>query len=130
MTTSTSRLASASLFVIGFLVCTTSFADDIADELAGEWTLTIDTPRGTQHPTLVISQDGENYTGIYNSRRGPIAVDSITRDGSNFSFPLIISVPIGDIEVTYRGSISGEDMTGTVQNPRGEVPFTGKRTGN
>ena len=130
MIASTSKFAALVIFIAGLINFDAAFADDRLDKLAGEWTLTIDTPRGTQHPTLVISQDGENYTGIYNSRRGPIAVDSITRDGSNFSFPLIISVPIGEIEVTYRGSISGEDMTGTVQNPRGEVPFTGKRTGD
>jgi len=38
-------------------------------------------------------------------------------------------VPIGDIEVNYSGTIAGDDMTGQVQNPRGTVPFTGKRTG-
>lgn len=100
-----------------------------ADELAGEWTLSIDTPRGLQHPTLVVTRDGDNYTGIYNSMRGPIDVERIIRDGDNFAFPLVITVPIGDIEVNYRGTIAGDDMTGQVRNPRGTVPFTGKRTG-
>ena len=130
MIASTSKLAWFVTFIISLFVAGASYADDVADKLAGEWTLTIDTPRGTQHPTMVITQDGDNYSGVYNSRRGPIPIDSITREGSSFSFPLIISVPIGDIEVTYRGSIAGADMVGTVQNPRGEVPFTGKRTGD
>lgn len=98
-----------------------------ADELAGEWILAIDTPRGVQNPTLVINSDGGNYTGIYNSLRGPIDIQSISRDGNRFSFPLTVTVPIGDIEVNYRGEISGNDMTGEVENPRGTVPFTGKR---
>jgi hypothetical protein len=99
-----------------------------ADELAGEWTLSIETPRGLQHPTLVITRDGDNYTGIYNSMRGPLEIDAISRDGDKFAFPLVITVPIGDIEVNYRGTIAGDDMTGQVENPRGTVPFTGKRT--
>jgi len=100
-----------------------------ASELAGTWTLTIDTPRGVQHPTLVISQNGDGYSGVYNSLRGPLDIERINRDGDKFDFPITITVPIGDIEVNYAGTISGDDMTGTVQSPRGEVPFTAKRDG-
>ena len=100
----------------------------LAGELAGTWTLNIDTPRGLQHPTLVINQSADGYSGVYNSLRGPIDIERIERDGDNFSFPLTITVPIGDIEVNYNGSINGEDMTGVVESPRGQVPFTGSRT--
>lgn len=103
-------------------------ANLFADELTGTWTLDIQTPRGLQHPTLVITSASDKYSGVYNSMRGPIAIDTITRDGNSFSFPMTVSVPIGDINVTYSGSIDGERMKGTVKNPRGEVPFTGTRT--
>ena len=33
-----------------------------ADDLAGNWTLTINTLRGEQHPTLVINRDGDELT--------------------------------------------------------------------
>jgi hypothetical protein len=113
------------------LVCGALFSGAaLASELAGTWTLTIDTPRGIQHPTLVIRQDGETYSGVYNSLRGPIDIETIRRDGDNFQFPLKITVPIGEIEVNYSGTISGDDMTGSVQSPRGEVPFTAKRGGS
>lgn len=101
-----------------------------AAELAGEWTLNIDTPRGVQHPTLRIVKNGDSYSGVYNSLRGPIDIEAIDREGNNFAFPLVITVPIGEIEVNYRGSIDDDDMAGSVQNPRGEVQFTGKRTGS
>ena len=99
----------------------------VAEEFAGVWTLTIDTPRGIQHPTLEIEKGEAGYFGVYNSLRGPIEIDSIKRDGNSFSFPLIISVPIGEIEVNYAGSFEGNEMQGAVQNPRGEVPFTAIR---
>lgn len=99
----------------------------LANELAGSWTLTIDTPRGVQHPTLVIEQDEDAYSGVYNSLRGPIDIPSITRSGNNFSFPLKITVPIGEIEVQYTGSFDGDEMQGVVASPRGEVPFTARR---
>ena len=54
-------------------------------------------------------------------------IESVDVNGNRFAFPLTISVPIGDIEVNYRGEIDGDDMVGEVENPRGAVPFTGKR---
>ena len=99
----------------------------VAAELAGTWTLSIDTPRGIQHPTLVIDEDDGSFSGVYNSRRGPIDIEAISLDGDNFVFPLVITVPIGEIEVNYRGTIVDDSMTGMVESPRGQVPFTGQR---
>ena len=102
----------------------------VAEELAGLWTLTIDTPRGVRNPTLeVVKDEAGAYSGTYNSVRGPIALDSISFDGSAFSFPMTLSMPIGEIEVSYRGTVSGDSMEGVAANPRGEVPFTGERSG-
>lgn len=97
------------------------------DGLVGEWILAINSPRGVQNPRLVVEQSGATLNGVYHSRRGPLPIEAIEFDGSNFSFPLVIEVPIGKIEVNYRGRISGDEMQGLVQNPRGEVPFSGKR---
>ena len=99
-----------------------------AEDFAGTWTLTLDTPNGVQNPTLVVEINGTGYSGVYNSRRGPIEIPAISRDGNAFSFPLLISVPIGDIQVDYSGTFEGESMTGSVQSPRGEVPFTASKT--
>ncbi len=97
------------------------------EDFAGVWTLSIDTPRGTQHPTLEIEKTDAGYSGVYNSLRGPLDIERIDRDGNTFAFPLTISVPIGDIEVNYAGRFEGNQMEGTVQSPRGEVPFTATR---
>lgn len=110
------------------VICMLLSGGAFAGELAGTWILSIDTPRGVQHPTLVINQDGDSYSGVYNSLRGPIDIEVISRDGDAFTFPLVLSLPIGDIEVNYQGTISGDDMTGSVQSPRGEVAFTAKRS--
>ncbi|MEM7080281.1 MAG: hypothetical protein AAF513_16800 [Pseudomonadota bacterium] len=96
-------------------------------ELAGRWILSIDTPRGTQNPELEIVQDEQGYSGTYHSLRGPVDIETITRDGNAFAFQIEITVPIGAIAVTYEGTIDGDSMSGKVINPRGEVTFTGKR---
>jgi len=112
--------------VLCFLLLTFASAG-YANELTGTWVLSIDTPRGTQNPTLEVMQDEDRLYGVYQSLRGPLKIESIQFDGTQFSFPLKIQVPIGEIEVTYRGQIEGQTMRGMVQNPRGEVPFSGQR---
>jgi len=114
--------------ILGLVTCALLCGSAFADELAGEWILTIETPRGIQHPTLVVEHIGGTYSGVYNSLRGAIPIESISHDGNSFSFPLVITVPIGEIEVIYRGTYSADSMTGSVRNPRGEVPFTGERS--
>lgn len=96
--------------------------------IIGKWILNIDTPRGIQHPTLTIFETNGALSGTYESFRGPLDITSVTAEGNQFSFPLTITVPIGDIEVTYTGTVDGDQMTGLVRNPRGEVPFSGQRT--
>jgi len=118
----------SALLILTLMLTTVAASSALAEELAGTWTLNIDTPRGVQHPTLVVNRNSDTYSGTYNSMRGPIEIETISFDGTSFAFPLVISVPIGDIEVNYRGTIAGDQMTGSVQNPRGEVPFTGTRT--
>ena len=98
-----------------------------AAELAGTWTLTIDTPRGVQHPKMEVQRTDGGYEGTYHSRRGPLEMKNIQSDGTNFSFDMTISVPIGDIDVAYVGRIEGDELAGQVRNPRGEVPFSGVR---
>ena len=105
--------------------CSTPVAAD--DPLAGEWTLTISTPRGIQHPTLTVVLGDAGYSGTYRGRRGSQSIERIELDGNRFSFPLTLSIPIGDIDVHYAGTVAGDEMTGAVQNPRGQVPFSGVR---
>ncbi len=102
-------------------------APAFAGGLVGSWTLSVDTPRGLQNPLLVVEQAGDVLRGVYHSRQGPLPIEGIDFDGSNFSFPLVIEVPIGKINVQYRGSVSGDQMQGVVENPRGQVPFSGRR---
>ena len=111
------------------LACVLACGGAFAEEFAGEWTLTLDTPRGVRHPTLAISKDGNEYSGVYTGRMGPLNIEAIETDGNAFSFPLQITIPIGTIDVHYSGTVEGNAMTGVVSNPRGEVPFTGTREG-
>ncbi len=112
---------------LGFLLLFLTPMLASADDFAGVWALSIDTPRGLQHPVLTVNEADGQYSGTYEGRMGLLEIENIARDGDRFEFPLTISVPIGEIDVFYSGTIDGESMEGVVRNPRGEVPFTGVR---
>jgi hypothetical protein len=38
-----------------------------------------------------------------------------------------VEMPIGAVELKYRGTVTGDAIEGIVGNPRGEIPFTGER---
>ena len=119
-----SELIKTSVLAVCALVFTGAAA---ADPLAGTWTLTIDTPRGIQHPTLEITASDAGYSGVYNSARGPIPVERIELEGQRFSFPLVVELPIGARELEYSGSVEGNTMEGSAGTPRGAIPFSGVR---
>ena len=53
------RFLKTSLVLSSSIFCLLLSAVAFADELAGFWTLTLDTPRGVRHPSLEINQDGD-----------------------------------------------------------------------
>ena len=63
-----------------------------------------------------------------NGRRGEVNIPSITVDGAKFSFPMKVSMPFGEFDMTYTGVTVADDMRGEVRGPRGGIPFTGKKS--
>ncbi len=112
------------LFVASFLVAGLAFGDN---HLVGVWTLTIDTPRGINHPVLTVVQTDQGYKGNMVGRRGETVIPSIAFDGSKFSFPMKVSMPFGEFDMSYAGVVEADEMRGEVRGPRGGIPFSGKK---
>ena len=99
-----------------------------AADLSGTWTLTIETPMGISNPILTIWKSADGYDGTYESRRGKRGVEDIEVMGQAFSFRMMVSMPMGDFEMVYKGSIDGEKISGTIGNAMGEIAFVGRRS--
>ena len=99
-----------------------------AADLSGTWTLTIETPMGISNPILTIWKSADGYDGTYESRRGKRSAEDIEVTGQTFSFRMMVSKPMGDFEMVYKGSNDGEKISGTVGNPMGEIAFAGRRS--
>lgn len=113
--------------VLLLAIMTSTLALPAVAEIAGVWTLTVETPRGTQHPTLTITSTPTGYTGVYTGARGELPIARIEADGDNFSFPLTVTMPMGEVELKYSGTVTGDSVAGEIGNPMGSVPFVGVR---
>ena len=96
-------------------------------EVAGSWALTSEGMRGTNHSVLTIERTDEGYRGNLEGQRGSRELPAITVDGDSFSFELTMQTRMGDIDLSYAGTVTGDTVSGTIATPMGERPFSGTR---
>jgi imidazolonepropionase-like amidohydrolase len=94
--------------------------------IAGTWTLNIDIPGNPITVTAVLTQQGEKLSGTLQTPFGnsEISSGSISADGFTFKTTVNAGQPI---EVTFTGKVTGNQMSGVVNSPQGDAPFTGTK---
>ncbi|MFP6822640.1 MAG: hypothetical protein VB915_02355 [Pseudomonadales bacterium] len=117
-----------SVFLVTILSLAETSTPEPEADLSGTWTLTIETPMGISNPILTIRKSADGYDGTYESQRGKRGVEDIEVMGQAFSFRMMVSMPMGDFEMVYKGSIDGEKISGTIGNAMGEIAFVGRRS--
>ena len=80
--------------------------------------------------TFTFEQDGGKLTGTLTSQRGDMEISDGTIEGNKISFKLVMTRGDRTIEMTYSGTVEGDTITGTMQTPRGERPWTAQRVSN
>ncbi len=127
-TTISKSVLVASMLLVSLLSVGGTAAPETKVDLVGTWILTIETPMGISNPILRIQKSADGYVGTYESRRGKRSVQDIQVKGRAFSFRMLVSMPMGDFEMVYEGSVDGESISGTIGNPMGEITFVGRRS--
>lgn len=95
--------------------------------VTGNWKLTMNTPFGVQTPTLAIKNENNAYSGSLIGAAGTAALEGLSVDGSNVSFSAKVSTPMGSFPVSFRASVTGNDMKGTYTTMLGDTEFSGVR---
>lgn len=95
--------------------------------IAGTWKLTVNTPMGTQNPTMTITEEGDGYKGSMDGPMGLADVEQITVDSANISFQVESDSPMGKIRMNFKGEMDGDSMSGEVATPMGPLKFSGER---
>ena len=106
------------------IICQSALADP---GLVGAWQLRVDSRMGVQTPILTINENDGVFSGSIGGARGTLDIEKIEVDGQSFSFPFKMTTPVREFTLLYKGTRDGDKLTGTVDAPRGPVPFTGER---
>jgi hypothetical protein len=126
--TNTAVIAAVILALIG---AQSAAAQDPA-QIAGKWTLTVETPQGSQNVEMNLKVDGEKTTG---SIQGPQGEQELTGtlDGATIKLTSTIDFGGNQLSISYSATIDNDTMKGTIGFagggfPGAEIPFTGKRS--
>ena len=95
--------------------------------VAGNYTINVDVPGQPLTGTLALTQQGPVLTGSLTTSLGvmPIKDGKVTADG--FSFSGTVEFGGSQIDIVVKGSVSGTQISGTIDSPQGTVPFSGTR---
>lgn len=101
-------------------------AQQPAVDMTGSWEITSESPRGTQTRTITFEQDGNKLTGTLETQMGSVPIEGSV-EGNNITFTMTFSRGERSFEMVYTGTVEGDTAKGTMQTPRGEIEWTGKR---
>jgi hypothetical protein len=90
----------------------------------GTWLLNFVTPIGELTPEAVLNADG---TGRITLDLGTIEVLDLAYDGDDVTFEARVQMPMGEFELTFEGTVSGDELSGSVYGSVGTFPITGTR---
>jgi hypothetical protein len=99
----------------------------LAADVTGNWNLTVESPRGTQNPTMALTQKGEEVTGTYKGMRGEMPVKG-TLKGNDLKLSYTVSMQGNEMTINYEGVVAGDTIDGKViMGQMGEAKFTAKK---
>lgn len=90
----------------------------------GTYNIEYSTPGGAQKVKVTLKSSGSSLSGTH----GDLAFTGGTVSGDEVGWSVTISNPfVGTMKQDFKGTIKGDNISGTMTTPRGSMPFTGKR---
>jgi hypothetical protein len=85
-----------------------------AADLAGKWTSEFESQIGPQKYAYEFKGEGAALTGKatydHSMGKGEVELKDIKVEGENVSFVESVHVPDGDLRITYKGKLNGDEM--------------------
>jgi hypothetical protein len=96
--------------------------------ISGTWSILIEIPGQTVPGTLILTQEGNNLTGSFQTAfTGTSTIKSGRLTTEGFSLSLDVIFGGETFEVTITGKVSGNQISGTIQTPQGAISFSGTK---
>ena len=97
-------------------------------EVTGVWALVFETPMGERTYMTSFVQEKETLQVVMKSSQGTELKSVGKIKGNELEWTVVVSGPMGEISLTFKGKIDGETMAGTVQmGEAGEAEFKAKK---
>ena len=95
--------------------------------VGGNFSITIEIPGQAVTGTLALTQQAAVLTGTMQTQLGtsPVRDGKVTAEG--FSFSSTAEYGGTTIEIVVKGTVTGNNISGTIDSPQGSVPFSGTR---
>lgn len=97
-----------------------------AANLAGSYAITINIPGQPLPATLTINQQGNTINATMTSQLGTTSMSG-NATANGFSLSGAIEFGGASITITMQGTVSGQQISGTIDSPQGQIPFSGTR---
>lgn len=94
--------------------------------VAGTYNITINIPGQPLPATLTITQQGNSVSGSMTSQLGTTAMTG-TMSAAGFSMSGGIEFGGASITIVMQGSVAGSQISGNIDSPQGQIPFSGTR---
>ncbi len=98
-----------------------------APVLSGAYSITIDIPGQPISATLNFTHSGTTLTGTFVTDGGPAQMRDGKVTGTAFSFAATVPYGGQNLDITVQGTVTGNQVSGTIDSPAGAVPFSGTK---
>ncbi|MDT5269870.1 MAG: hypothetical protein QOH49_2056 [Acidobacteriota bacterium] len=99
-----------------------------AGALNGTWSITTAAGSQTIPGTLTLQQQGTRLSGRVETPFGTADIADGSATGNSFRIATTLNIEGQSTDLTFEGTFSGNQMSGTVTSARGSFPFSGTRT--
>jgi len=108
--------------------CSAYSAAPAVPAAVGSWNMTIETPLGTQTPTLVVSGDATALSATMISPDGELELTEIAwaEDGS-LGFAMDIEAAGQQLHLVFSGTVDGDSISGAFSSDFGDMTATATR---
>jgi imidazolonepropionase-like amidohydrolase len=96
-------------------------------QVGGNYSITVEIPGQQVTGTLALTQQNAVVTGSLQTQLGssPVKDGKVTPEG--FSFAASVQIGASTVEINVKGTVTGNEIRGTIDAPQGTFPFSGTR---
>ena len=94
----------------------------------GTYNIEIESQMGKRSVKLMLKADGNTLSGSHTGERGEQTFEGGTVDGDDVAWSVQMTGPMGQMQLDFKGTVSGDEISGQVQvGSFGSATFKGTR---